>query len=175
MRRSATFDRPGPGEHHEYYSLYIDRVPDGDVLDTLERQVEETADLLSSVAPERETRRYAPGKWSIREVVGHIIDAERVFAYRALHFAREDGAPLPSMEQEPWAAASNAGQRDLVDLVSELRTTRRSHVLMFRGLGADAPLRRGVASGREFTVRSLPWIIAGHELHHADVLRERYL
>ena len=175
MATTPRFDRPGPDEHHAYYSLYIDQVRDGDILDTLEHQIGETAALLKAVPPSLETHRYAPGKWSIREVVGHMIDTERVFGFRGIHFARSDPAPLPSFEQEDWARVSSAHERPLADLVDELLAVRRGHVLFFRGLDAAAPLRRGVASGREFTVRSVPWIMAGHELHHTRILRERYL
>jgi hypothetical protein len=172
---APAFLRPGPGEHHEYYGLYVSQVSDGDVLDTLERQVEETTALLRSVPAARETYRYADGKWSIREVIGHVLDTERVFGLRALHFARRDPAPLPSFEQDDWARVSNAHARPLADLVEEFRAVRRGHVLLLRGLDPDAGPRRGVASGREFTVRSIPWILAGHERHHVGVLRERYL
>lgn len=172
---TPVFARPSPGEHDEYYGFYIGQVPDGEVLETLERQVEETVALLRGIPAARETHRYAAGKWSIREVVGHLIDAERVFGLRALHFARSDPAPLPSLEQDDWARASNAHDRSLADLVDEFLAVRRGHVLLFRGMNADAALRRGVASGREFTVRSIPWILAGHERHHAKLLRERYL
>ncbi len=174
MTPTSPFGRPGPGEHNAYYSRYIDQVPDGDILDVLERQVVETAALLRSVPPDGETFRYEPGKWSIREVVGHVIDTERVFGYRSVHFARGDAAALPSMEQEDWARASNAHARPLRDLVAELEAVRRGHVLFLRGLEPAMALRRGVASGFEFTVRSMPWIIAGHELHHVRLLRERY-
>ncbi len=170
------YRRPGAGEHHEYYGLYVSQVPDGEeVLEALERQIEDTAALLRGVPAARETHRYAAGKWSIREVVGHVLDAERVFGFRALHFARRDPAPLPSMEQDDWARVSNAHDRPLADLVEELRAVRRGHLLMLRGLDAEAVSRRGVASGREFTVRAIPWILAGHERHHVRVLRERYL
>jgi hypothetical protein len=171
---STAFARPGPDEHAEYYRRYIDRVPDGDVLDMLERQVTDTVALLRNVPAERETYRYQPDKWSIREAVGHVLDSERVFGFRALHFARGDATPLPSFEQDDWARVSNAGQRPLADLAEEFRVVRLGHVLMFRGLDPDAALRRGVASGFEFSVRAMAWILAGHELHHVHILRETY-
>jgi hypothetical protein len=168
------FARPASDEYHEYYGRYIEQVPDGDILEMLERQVGGTLTLLRNVASDRETYRYQPGKWSIREVVGHVLDSERVFGMRALHFARGDANPLPSFEQDDWARLSYADQRPLADLAEELRAVRLGHVLMLRGLGPDAPLRRGIASGRQFTVRSMAWILAGHELHHVRILREAY-
>ena len=168
------FGRPGADEYHEYYGRYIGQVPGGDVLELLERQMSETAALLLAVPAARETHRYAADKWTIREVVGHVLDSERVFGLRALHIARGDPAALPSFDQEEWARASNAGRRPLTDLTNELVAVRRSHVLLFRGMAPEAATRRGVASGREFTVRSLAWIIAGHERHHVRTLIERY-
>ena len=166
--------RPEAGEYHEYYGRYIDLVPDGDIVETLGSQLGETLALLQSIDPERETFRYADGKWSIREVVGHLVDTERVFAYRALHMARTGGADLPGMEQDDWARNSNAGRRPLYDLASEWGALRRTNVQFFATLGPDAGVRTGVASGFEFSVRSFPWIIAGHELWHRRRLVEDY-
>lgn len=167
--------RPDPTEYEEYYQTYTSRVPDGDVLDILEKQVADTVSALALVEPARETFRYAPDKWSVREVVGHLIDTERLFAYRALSFARGCSDPLPSMEQDEWAVVSNAHDRPLADLAAEFAAVRRANVLMFRGFDDETWLRRGTASGFEFTVRSFPWILAGHELHHLQVLKDRYL
>lgn len=167
--------RPDPSEHHPYYGLYIGQLPEGDILEILEGQLRETLDLLERVPPERETHRYGPGKWSIREVVGHVLDVERVFAFRALCFARNDPGHLPDMDQELWAAHAAAGDRPLSELSEELRLVRAGNVAMFRAFEPATWLRSGTASGRRFTVRSCPWIIAGHELHHRTILRERYL
>ena len=167
--------RPGPGECDAYYDRYIGRVPDGDLLDTLGQGVAETRSALAGLSVERETFRYEPGKWSVREVIGHILDSERPFAYRALAFARRDPAPYPSFEQEEYAAASNAHERPLADLLAEFAAVRDANVRMFSGFGDEVWDQRGVASGYEFTVRSLPYIIAGHEIWHRGVLRERYL
>ncbi len=170
-----SFERPAPTEHADYYRRYIDLVPDGDVFQTLIHQLGETLALLQRVPPDREQHRYAPDKWSVREVVGHLIDAERVFAYRALTIARSDGARLPGMEQDEWAARSNANERPLDDLGAEWAALRRANVHMLATLGPDAALRRGIASDVEFTVRCFPWIIAGHELWHRQRLEEDYL
>jgi uncharacterized damage-inducible protein DinB len=167
--------RPAPGEFHEYYERYVAQVADGDILETLSAQLDATQTLLASVPPGREEYRYAEGKWSVREVVGHLADVERLFAFRALWIAR--GAPdaQPSMEQDDWAATSNAGDRRLADLVAEWAAARRANVLMFAGFDEDIWGRRGVAGGHPLTVRAVPWIIAGHELHHRALMRREYL
>jgi uncharacterized damage-inducible protein DinB len=167
--------RPESTEYFEYYDTYIRRVPDGDILLLLGENLAETLALLDTVPAGLEEHRYAPGKWSIREVIGHVIDAERVFAYRALHFARRDAAPLPSMEEGDYARYSNAGQRTLRDLAEELAAVRRSSILLFRSFDEEMLDFRGKASGYEFSVRSIPYIVAGHEIHHRSVLAERYL
>lgn len=167
--------RPEPGEHAQYYERYIALVPDGDIVDTLTRQLGDTLALLQEVPSERERYRYAPGKWSIREVIGHLIDTERVFAYRTLAAARADGVDLPGMDQEEWTEHSNAHSRSLDDLTREWAAVRRANVHMFATLPAEAGGRRGRASGFEFTLRSLPWIIAGHELWHRERLARDYL
>jgi DinB superfamily len=172
---SADLRRPEAGEHAPYFGRYIGLVPDGDIVDTLMYQLGETLRLLQGVTPERETYRYAPDKWSIREVVGHLLDVERVFAFRALAIARADGVDLPSMEQDEWAARSNAHERTLDDLVGEWASVRRGTVHMFATLPAGAGGRCGKAGGNEVTLRSLPWMIAGHELWHRELLARDYL
>ena len=171
----SAFHRPGPGEHASYYRRYIDLVPEGDILDILRDQLGETLALLQQVPLEREGHRYAPGKWSIREVVGHLLDTERVFAYRSLTMARSDGADLPGMDQEEWARNSNAAARSLDDLAAEWAGVRRASLHLFGTLPEEAAGRTGRASGYDFTVRSFPWIIAGHELWHRERLRTDYL
>ncbi len=166
--------RPEPNEYAEYYGRYIEKVPDGDIVEILSRQVEETVELLA-IPPERETYRYAAGKWSVREVVGHMTDVERVFALRALAFARKDPAALPSFEQDDYAATAGAHERALPELADEYRKVRASNVAMFQSFTKEAWARAGVASGCTFTVRAVAWIVAGHELHHREVLETRYL
>jgi uncharacterized damage-inducible protein DinB len=168
-------ERPGPSEHEAYYSTYIDQVPEGYVLEMLGTQIETTLQLLASVSPEMETHRYASDKWSVREVVGHVIDAERVFTHRAFSFARADTAPIPGMDQDEYAAASNAALRPLAELAAELEAVRRSTLALFRGLPDEAWTRSGIASGFSFSVRSLLFIIVGHEIHHRKGLVENYL
>ncbi len=171
----SLIQRPKPGECEAYYDRYIERVPDGDVFDILERGVAETRSVLAGLSAERETFQYEPGKWSVREVIGHVLDSERAFAYRALAFARGDPAAYPSFEQEEYAAASNAHDRPIADLMAEFEAVRLSNVLMFRSFGDDVWDLCGVASGFQFTVRTFPYIMAGHEIWHREVLRERYL
>ena len=167
--------RPGPTEFARFYDTYVNAVPGADVLDTLAAAPDGLDALLASLDAAAETFAYADGKWTVREVLGHVIDAERVFAYRALHMARADGSSLPGMEENAWATASNAGERELADLLTEFRALRMANVAQFRSWSDEQLDRTGSASGNAFTVRSLVFIIAGHELHHRRVLRERYV
>jgi hypothetical protein len=171
----SALPRPEPTEHAAYYGRYIALVPDGDILVTLRDQLEQTLAVLSRVTPDRETFRYAEGKWSVREVVGHVIDTERVFAFRALAMARSDGVELPGMEQDEWASGSNAHERTLQDLADEWVALRRSSVHMLASFTPAMGERWGVASGFGFTVRSFPWLMAGHELWHRVGLKRDYL
>lgn len=166
--------RPDPSEHAPYYSRYVDLVPDGDLIRTLASQMDETQALLASVPPERETYRYVPGKWSVREVVGHLIDTERVFAFRSLWFARAAGSPMPSMDQEAWAGVSNAGTRALAELREEWAALRRDTIALLRGYDVEAWKRTGVASDNPISVRACAWVIAGHELWHRRGLVRDY-
>ena len=167
--------RPASDEFDDYYGLYIGQVPEGDVFETLATEIEATGELVARIPPELETHRYEAGKWSVREVLGHMLDTERVFADRALWFARGSGESLPGMDQDRWAEASNAGERPLGELFAELAMTRMSNLAMFRSFDLETWSRRGTASGCEFTVRAIPFILAGHEIHHRRVLEERYL
>ena len=169
------FPRPDPSEHAEYYAQYIARVPDGDITSTLSDQLAETVEILRALPEDRETYRYAEDKWTLREVVGHLIDTERMFAYRALAIAREDDVDLPGMDQDAWSTGSNSADRLMVDLIEEWLSVRRSNVLMFASLPDGAGGRTGRASGYDFTVRSFPWIIAGHELWHRELIRRDYM
>lgn len=171
----SALGRPGPGEHADFYARYVGLVPEGDILDTLQVQLGATLALLQQVPRERENHRYAPDKWSIREVVGHLLDTERVMAYRALAMARSDGVDLPTMDPDEWSGHANAAMRSLDDLASEWAGVRRANVHFFATLPEESLERRGRASGNEFTVRSFPWIIAGHEIWHRERLAKDYL
>lgn len=167
--------RPDPSEYLAYFGRYIDRVPGDDALAAIEGQIGPTLTLLRGVSEADSLKRYEAGKWSLRELVGHVADAERVFAYRALRFARGDATPLPGFDQDPWIANANFDAHAWPDLLDELATVRRASVLLFRGLEAAAWRRQGVASGGPLSVRALAFIIAGHELHHVNVARTKYL
>lgn len=169
------FGRPGPGEHADYYARYIALVPDGNIVAILLNQLGDTVEMLRAIPEERETYRYAEDKWSLREVIGHVIDTERMFAFRALAMAREDDVDLPGMDQDVWGARSNAAERTLSDLIEEWIAVRRSNVHLFSTMPDGAGGRKGRASGFDFTVRSFPWMIAGHELWHRDLIRSDYL
>lgn len=167
--------RPATTEFSTYYSRYIDRVPDGDVLGTLEAQQRETGALLRSIPESRADHRYAPGKWSIREVLGHIADTERIFAYRALRMARGDTTPLPAFDENAYVENADFGSRPLAALADDVRIVRAATLSLLRPLSDEELGRIGTASDCPISARALAWIIAGHELHHVAILRERYL
>ena len=171
----ATIVRPGADEFYEYYGQYIAKVPDADLISLLREQAVETVTTLQGLTPQQANYAYAPGKWTVKEVVGHISDAERVFAYRALRISRKDATPLESFDENAYVANADFGRRSLGDLLEELQVVRASTIHLAKGLDADALARRGTASGHGVSVRALFYIIAGHERHHVDLLRERYL
>lgn len=166
--------RPRPGEVAGYFQGYSDLAPGDDALDALERGLEETAALVRELGEARGTFRYAPGKWSVRELVGHLGDAERVFAYRAFRMARADATPLASFDEDAYIANSGYDRRTLADLLEEFATLRRASLQLFRALEPAAWERTGTAGGNPFVVCAFPWMLAGHENHHRRVLRERY-
>jgi uncharacterized damage-inducible protein DinB len=167
--------RPGPDEFAPYYGRYITRVADGDVLATLRSQVGETTSMLRAIPESRGGHRYADGKWSIRESIGHMSDTERVFAYRAMRFSRNDPTALPGFDENAFVGNASFDQRSLASLVDEFEAVRRATLAFFDGLLPDEFQRRGTASENPVSVRALAWIIAGHEIHHRAILKERYL
>ena len=168
---TTTLPRPTPEDAAPYSFTYVDQVPPGDVLAVLAGGVAETRRAVDGLDPHH---RYAPGKWTVAEVLGHVLDAERVFGYRAFHMARSDAAALPGMEQDDYAATAGAARRPLADLLAELEAVREGHLHLFRGFDDEAWERTGTASGVAFRVRALPFILAGHEIHHRRILEERY-
>jgi hypothetical protein len=174
MEARSHLGRPAADEHAPYYGRYIGLVPEEDVLAVLAGQLDEVLPFLHGLA-DRADHRYAPGKWSIKEVVGHVTDTERVMAYRALRFARGDETPVPGFEQDDWMRHSPFGACRLADLVDEWGHVRRANIAFFRQLAPEAWSRRGTASGNPVTVRALAYILPGHVRHHLNVLRERYL
>lgn len=166
--------RPKPDHAHHFYFVYIDQVPDGDVFEVLRTGVAETRTVLAGLGEDRELHRYAPGKWTVRDVVGHVVDTERVFGFRAFHIARGDRADLPGMDQDAFADAARASDRPVADWLDELEALRRSHLRLFSSFGEVEWSRVGKASGFPFRVSAFPWIMAGHEIHHRRVLAEKY-
>jgi len=166
---------PEATEYASYYGRYISLVPGQDLVQTLDQQTAHTLPALRAVTEEKSLHRYAPGKWSIKEVLGHMIDAERIFSYRALRFARHDPTPLPGFDQDPYVEAANFDSHPWNDLIAEFEHVRRSTILFLGALKPEDLLRSGTASGNPITVRALGYIIAGHELHHMAILRDRYL
>ena len=166
---------PEISEYAPYFQRYITKVPQGNIIDILVQQIEDTLQLLQSIPEEKAGYRYAADKWSIKEVVGHVIDTERIFAYRLLCFSREDKTPLPSFEQDAYVEHAHFDQRTFNDLNEEFRLVRLSNIALLRSFDGKIEKRRGTASGFEFTVRAIAYIMAGHELHHRAILKERYL
>jgi len=170
-----TQNRPQTGDYARYYEKYIALVPGGDFLEILESQLRDTSALLSPLSDSQGDFRYAPGKWSIKETLGHVNDAERIFSYRMLRIARGDPAPLAGFEQDDYMKTGNFGARMLSDLLEEFTSVRRATIALVRSLDTAAWLRRGVASQNEVTALALAFIIAGHERHHSTILRDRYI
>jgi len=166
--------RPEANEYAAYYESYISLVPGNDVVSALEAQRLQMARLFAGRSERDGNFRYAPDKWTVKEVLGHLTDSERVFAYRALRIARGDQTPLPGFEQDDYVRGGGFGGRTLADLAEEFGHVRNASVALYRSLGKEAWSRRGVANRNEVTVRALAFITAGHELHHRRILDERY-
>lgn len=168
-------NRPTESEYPREFKSYIDQVSENDILPVMRSQMDELDVLLERVEPERETYRYAEGKWSIREIVGHLIDGERVFGFRAFCIARGERQNLPGFEQDDYLATAPYHQIDLEDLLSELRLVRLGNIAMLRTLDEEAWSRIGTANENQVSVRAIAFGMAGHVRHHMKVLRERYL
>jgi len=171
----ATTVRPAQDEFATYYAPYVAAVPDGDITRTLAQQGELLLSRLKDLDEAQANHAYAEGKWTVKEVVQHITDAERIFAYRMLRIARGDATPLASFDENAYAAAGGANDRSLETLLGEFAAVRGATLALLRWLPEAGWVRRGTASGKEVSVRGLAWITAGHALHHERVLRERYL
>jgi hypothetical protein len=167
--------RPERTEAAPYYFTYIDQVPDGDILELLEAQRREVVDLLRGIPEPQSRHRYAADKWSIREVVNHVNDTERVFAFRALWFARGFANPLPGFDQNVGVAAARADEQAWSNLVDEFQVIRTATLALFRMLPEEAWARQGVASDKPVSVNALAYVVAGHATHHVKILRERYV
>lgn len=171
----TTIEGPKEGEYLPHFSRYIALVPEGDILSTLSKQNESTLALLRGLSEGQAGFRYAPGKWSIKELVAHLSDAERIFADRALRFARADPTPLPGFEEDDYVRNGSFDRFTLEGLAAGFADVRRSTLSLLKLMPPEASLRRGKANNAEISVRALAYVIAGHELHHMNVLRTRYL
>lgn len=167
--------RPGLAEAAPYYFTYIDRVESDDILGVLAAQLDKIPAFLAGIGEEKSRHRYAPEKWSIRQVLNHVSDTERVFLFRAFWFARGFDDPLPSFDEKVAAGVAAADEVSWARHIEEFRTARQATLSFFRNLPADAWMRRGTASDNSFTVRALAYILAGHTAHHVAILDERYL
>lgn len=166
--------RPSRDEYGDFHAGYIAAVPDGDIRETLDASSREIERFYSAIRESLGSHAYAPGKWTVREVVGHIADSERVFAYRALRFGRGDTTALPGFDQEIFVPNSNVATRAWSEILADLLAVRAASQHLFRSFTAREWERRGTASGVEVTVRTIAWVLVGHELHHRSILRERY-
>lgn len=171
---TTTLSRPSADEYLPYYDRYVALVPEGNLVDLLVEQNRDTIRLLRSIDDQRALYAYASGKWTIKEVVGHLCDAERVFAYRALRFARGDAQPLAGFDENAYAPAGRFNERPISDLADEFEAIRNATVHLFRYMNEEEFARRGIANNNPISVRALGFVIAGHELHHAKLLRDRY-
>ena len=169
------YPRPAADEYAPYYETYIARVRDGDIIKILAEQSDAMRGLFARVPNDRGQFAYAPGKWTLKEVLLHCADAERISAYRALRIARGDATDLPGWDEKAYAPASGATARSFGSLLDELESVRDATVTLFEGLPAAAWTRRGTANGAGVSVRALAWITAGHLLHHLAIVQERYL
>lgn len=169
-----SMERPDPSEYPSHFQGYVDRVPAGDVLEHLARQGRASSAVLAALDEATGRHAYAPGKWTVKRLWQHVVDGERLFCYRALCIARGEPGPLPGFDEDLYARNDGSDGRLLADVVAEFAAVRAATILLFRGFDGLAWTRRGIANGKPVSVRSLPWITAGHELHHLAVLGQRY-
>lgn len=167
--------KPEQNEYPAYYRRYVDLIKRHNILETLDIQKNEMNHLVNRISEEAAGFRYAPGKWSIKEVLGHLVDVERVFSYRAFRFSRKDPTPLAEFDQDAYIEAANLDARSLISLSDEYNTVRECTYSLFSGFDDLMISYKGTASGQSFTVRAIAYIIAGHELHHMKILKDKYL
>jgi len=175
MKTTPTFPRPENGDSPEYYFTYINQVPDVDILTYLHTQRDWFGDWIESLTDEQVAFRYAPGKWSLAEMIGHILDSERIFTYRMLAISRGDDAKLPGFDQDTYVANSNYDGVSPTDLANDWRAARSSTIYMCRSVNTEMATRMGTANNVPFRASAFPYILAGHVLHHYNVAKERYL
>lgn len=175
MTTSTMIQAPASNEYDRHYATYIEPVAHEDVLRQLEAQAQSTPKLLATIPESRAGFRYAPGKWSIRDIIGHLADSERIFAYRALRIARHDTTPLASFDENAYADVAGFDNRTLADVGAEFASVRASTITLFRSMDAETLALTGTASGKPISVRALAFIILGHERHHLNVIKAKYL
>jgi len=167
--------RPNPGDYSDYYNNYVKLVEGDDIIKALYEQNKRTQDILNSFSEHKGNYRYADGKWTVKEVVGHLMDTERVFAYRALSVARGEKKSLPGFDQDDYVKEGNFNRRELFDLNYEFRLLRESNLLLFKSFSPEMLNRKGFANESSVSVLAILFIIAGHEKHHLNILKERYM
>lgn len=172
---TAPFPRPTKGDYPDYFDTYLGHVTEPDPIAVMTRQIDEAARFFAALAGEKADFAYAPGKWTIKEVVGHLSDTERVMAYRALSFARGDRAELPGFDENAWVPPAGFGRRSLEDLVDEWTSVRRATVSLLQGLPEAGRAAKGMANGRPLSVPAIATMIPGHVRHHLRVITDRYL
>ncbi|MGD8428080.1 MAG: DinB family protein [Balneolaceae bacterium] len=165
---------PEIDEYDQYYQSYIDLLDTDNIIQTLTRQGQETFALIQRLSPEEAAYRYADGKWSVKEVIGHLIDTERVMSYRAMCISRGDQTSLPGFDQDDYVVNGHFDERSLQNLSAEYDALRNANISMFNGLAGEQILRKGTANGVTVSVWALAYIIAGHEKHHLRILKEKY-
>lgn len=168
-------NRPEKDEFAPYYLPYVNSVPEGDIFSTLTKQLEDTVLLLKNVTEEQGKFRYAPGKWSIKEVIGHMTDTERIMAYRLMCIARGETVSLPGFDESQYVANSSFNDQSFEQLLEHFSAVRKSTLVLMKSLNDDAWLRKGLANNTGVTVRGIAYIIAGHAMHHCQIIKERYL
>ena len=168
-------NRPSENEYAEYYERYVSLVEKADIVLEMQRQIASLESIFTGITEEKSLYAYAEGKWTIKELIGHLTDGERIFAYRALRISRGDKTPIEGFEQDGYIENSNFNSMKLADLVGELILSRKANLILFRNLTEDAWLRSGTASDAAVSVRALAYIMVGHIEHHLNILRERYL
>ena len=171
----TNWTKPDASSLSAYQRGYIDLVPAGDLTEILEKNLQNTLLLVSSLGSEKLRFRYAPGKWSIPQILVHMIDTERIFSYRVLRISRGDQTPLPGYEENDYAAASRADERDFKDILEEYSSVRKATLSLFKSLSAEDLLRKGTSNGKEISAGALCYMLAGHEIHHCKVIKDKYL
>ena len=172
--KRAPVTRPQSDEYAPYYEKYVSLIASDDIVSVLEAQRVQMTQLLAARSEREGNFRYAPDKWSVKEVIGHVCDAERIFAYRLLRIARGDQTPLPGFEQDDYIASASFGERALTDIATEFAAVRAATMALVQSLPSEAWTRRGTASNNPVSARALAYIIAGHQMHHQNILNEKY-